>query len=89
MYCVLCLVPQSVRLFLTLWTVASVRGAAVTISSDFGAQENKNLSLIPLAPSLNICHEAMGPDVMILGFLKLSFKFQLRLLWLDLLQNSF
>ena len=46
--------------------------AAVTISSDFGAQEN-SLSLFPLFPP-SICHELMGPDAMILVFWMLSFK---------------
>ena len=36
--------------------------AAVTICSDFGAQENK------VIVSLSICHEVMGPDAMILVF---------------------
>ena len=40
--------------------------AAVTICSNFGAQENKiNLSLLPLFSPL-ICHEVMGSDAMIL-----------------------
>ena len=34
--------------------------AAVTIRSDFGAQEKKNLSASTFPPS--ICHEMMGPD---------------------------
>ena len=38
--------------------------AAVTVCSDFGAQEN-SLSLFPL-PS--ICHEVMGLDAMIVVF---------------------
>ena len=37
---------------------------AVTICSDFGAQENKD------------CQEVMGPDAMILVFWMLSFKQQ-------------
>ena len=45
--------------------------AAVTICSDFGAWENKSLSLFPLFP---ICHEVMGPDTMIFIFLMLNFK---------------
>ena len=44
--------------------------AAVTICSDFGAQEN-SLSLFPLFPHL---YEGMGPDAMILVFWMLSFK---------------
>ena len=44
--------------------------AAVTICSDFGAQE-KSLSLFPLSPS--ICHEVMGLDAMILVSWMLSF----------------
>ena len=40
--------------------------AIVTICSDFGAQENKILSLFAL--STYICHEVMGLDAMILVF---------------------
>ena len=40
--------------------------AAVTICCDFGAQENKSLSLFLFLPS--ICYEVMGPDAMILDF---------------------
>ena len=47
--------------------------AAVTVSSDFGAQENKSLSLFPFFPT-SICHEVMGPDAMIFVFWMLSFK---------------
>ena len=38
--------------------------AAVTVCSDFGAQENKICHCFHFSPS--ICHENMGPDVMIL-----------------------
>ena len=39
--------------------------AAVTIFSDFGAQENKKSVTVSIVfPS--ICHEVMGPDAMIL-----------------------
>ena len=40
--------------------------AAVTICSDFGAQENKVCHVSVVSPS--ICHEVMGPDAMILVF---------------------
>ena len=40
---------------------------AVTVCSDFGAQENMTVSL-------SVCHEVMGPDAMILVFSVLSFK---------------
>ena len=40
--------------------------AAVTISSDFGAQKIKSATLSIVSPS--ICHEVMGPDAMILAF---------------------
>ena len=41
--------------------------AAVTVYSDFEAQENKSLSLFPwFLPSIG--HEVMGPDAMILVF---------------------
>ena len=46
--------------------------AAVTICSDFGAQENKVCHCFHCFPS--ICHEVMGPDAMILVFWMLSFK---------------
>ena len=42
--------------------------AAVTIHSDFGAQENA------FTFSSFICHEVMGLDAMILVFLMLTFK---------------
>ena len=46
--------------------------AAVTILSDFGAQENKICHYFYFFP---IClHEDMGPDNMVLVFLMLSFK---------------
>ena len=45
--------------------------AAVTICSDFGAQENK-VAISIVSPS--ICHEVMGSDAMILVFWMLSFK---------------
>ena len=47
--------------------------ASVTIHSDFGAQENKNLSLLPFF-SLSTCHEVMGLDDMILVFWMLTFR---------------
>ena len=40
--------------------------AAVTVCSDFGAQEN-SLSLFPFFPP-PYCHEVIGPDTMILVF---------------------
>ena len=43
---------------------------AVTICTDFGDQENKNLSLLHSFSS--ICHEVMGLDAMILVFSVLS-----------------
>ena len=46
--------------------------AAVTICSDFGAQENKSVTVSIVSPS--ICHEVMGLDAMILVFWMLSFK---------------
>ena len=46
--------------------------AAITILSDFGDQKNKSATVSTVSPS--ICHEAMGPDAMILIFLMLSFK---------------
>ena len=40
--------------------------AAVTIYSDFGAQEIKSVAVFIVYPSL--CHEVMGTDAMILVF---------------------
>ena len=40
--------------------------AAITIHSDFGAQENKSVTISTVSPS--ICHEVMGQDAMILVF---------------------
>ena len=45
--------------------------AAVTVHSDFGAQEDKIGPHFHFSPS--ICHEVMGPDAMILGFLNVEF----------------
>ena len=45
---------------------------AVTIGSDFGDQENKDSHCFHC--SSTTCHEAMGPDTMILVFWMLSFK---------------
>ena len=45
--------------------------AAVTICSDFGAQENKVCHCFIVSPS--ICHEVVGLDAMILFFLILVF----------------
>ena len=41
--------------------------AAVTILSDFGAQENKKSATVSTV-SPSICHEVMGLDAMILVF---------------------
>ena len=46
--------------------------AAVTICSDFGAQETKSVTVSIVSPYIG--HEVMGPDSMILVFLMLSFK---------------
>ena len=45
---------------------------AVTIYSDFGAQEDKVFTVSIVSPS--VFHEVMGRDVMILVFWMLSFK---------------
>ena len=48
--------------------------AAVTICSDFGAQENKvSVSIV----SLSICHGVMGLDAMILSFFNVELLSQL------------
>ena len=46
--------------------------AAVSVCSDFGAQENKIFHCFIVSPS--ICHEMIGLDAMILVFGLLSFK---------------
>ena len=46
--------------------------AAVTVCSDFGAQENKICHCFHFPPIY--CYEVMGPNAMILVFLRLSFK---------------
>ena len=46
--------------------------AAISICSDFGAQEKKIVTVSIDSPP--ICHDVMGPDVMILVFWMLSFK---------------
>ena len=60
--------------------------AAVTIYSDFGAQENK-MSLFPLFPSIS--HEVMGPDAIILVFWMLSFKPTFSLSFFTLIKEAF
>ena len=40
--------------------------AAITICSDFGAQEIKSVTVSIV--SISICHEVMGQDAMILSF---------------------
>ena len=46
--------------------------ATVTICSDFGAPQNKSVTVFIVSPS--ICHEVMGLDAMILVFWMLNFK---------------
>ena len=46
--------------------------AAVTICSDFGAQENKVCTVFIVFAS--ICHDVMEPEAMIYAFWMLSFK---------------
>ena len=45
--------------------------AAVTIQSDFGAQEGKVCYCFDFSPSS--CHEVMGPDAKILSLLNIEF----------------
>ena len=40
--------------------------AAVTICSDFGAQEIKSVTVFIVSPF--VCHEVMGPDAMLFIF---------------------
>ena len=44
--------------------------AAVTVCTDFGAQENETLYCFHIFP---ICYEVMGPDAMILVFFNIEF----------------
>ena len=62
------------RLVITLLPTARFFNfmAAVTICSDFGAQNNKSVTVSIVSPS--ICHEVMGADDRILVFFMLSFK---------------
>ena len=46
--------------------------AAITICSDFGAQENNSDTVSTVSPSIS--HEVMESDAMILVFWMLSFK---------------
>ena len=55
---VIAFLPRSTHLFNFM--------AAVTIYSDFGAQENTSVTVCIVSPS--ICHEVMGPDTMIFVF---------------------
>ena len=60
--------------------------AAVTICSDFGAQENTvTVSIV----SASICHEVMGLDAMIFIFWKLSFKPAFPLSFFTLIKQLF
>ena len=76
--CCCCSVAKSC---LTLWSCHSISSkeqvsfnfmAAVTVYSDFGAQEKKIYNCFHSFPC--ICHEVMGPDAMIFTFWVLSFK---------------
>ena len=46
--------------------------AALTIPSDFRAQEGKSVTASTFSPP--ICHEVMGPDAMIFIFLNAEFQ---------------
>ena len=61
--------------------------AAVTICSDFGAQEEEVCHYFHLSPF--ICHEVMGVDAMILVFLIFSFKPVLSLSSFTLIKRLF
>ena len=61
--------------------------AAVTIHSDFRAQEQEIYHYFHLSPS--ICHEVMRLDAMILVFLILSFKLALSLSSFTLIKRLF
>ena len=60
---------------------------AVTICSDFGAQENKIYHCFHFSPS--ICHEVMGLDAIILVFWMLSFKSAFSLFSFSLIKRLF
>ena len=59
--------------------------AAVTVHSDFRAQENE-ICAFTFPPS--ICHEVMGSDAMILAFVMLSFKSAFSFLSFTLIKSS-
>jgi len=61
--------------------------AAVTISSDFGAQEEEICHCFHFSPS--ICHTVMGPNAMILAFLIFSLKRALSLFPLTPIKRLF
>ena len=61
--------------------------AALTICSDFGAQEEEVCHYFHLSPF--ICHEVMGVDAMILVFLIFSFKPVLSLSSFTLIKRLF
>ena len=44
--------------------------AAVTIYSDFGAPQNKSITVSVVSPS--ICHDGMAPDATVLVYLMFS-----------------
>ena len=60
---------------------------AVTIHSDFGAQEEKIVTASTFPPF--ICHEVLGLDAMILVFLMLCFKWAFPLSSLTLIKRLF
>ena len=61
--------------------------AIVTICSDFGAQENKSVTVSTFPSS--ICHEVMGMDAMILVFWMLNFKPDLSLSFFTFIKRLF
>ena len=61
--------------------------AAVTIHSDFEAQENKICHFFHYFPS--ICHEVMGLDAMVLVFWMLNFKSAFSLSSVTLIKKLF
>ena len=60
--------------------------AAVTIRSDFGAQEIKPVTPSNFSPS--ICHEVMGPSAMIPCFLNVEFQASVLTLLFHLRQEA-
>ena len=91
----ICLLPAKWYLCFLIWChsfpykkqVSFNFVAAVTVPSDFGAQEKKICHCFHFL--FSICHEVMGPDAMILVFWMLSFQPAFRLSSFTLIKRLF